>query len=284
MSFLVQQFNNLNLPNLIPGMVLDSEAQSTTGIYALSAASYATATLASVAVYAPGSTVFTITQTLTGDVLIGVVTQSSIALDPNQTVSQLAQAFNPSYNVSFNAGNFIFTSKFPGAQGQFTVSSSLGSVTSNAPADLLPILPGRIVVADGTNYSPLAYYQATQVVYPTTANATVESLGGLFVTGLGDAIRYTPYPYAYNSDGNSNVRAGNRVELYTHANSIVLQSLTAVSTVSPLFVETSVASAGLNTGKITATASATTVALSSSRLRVLQGTASANGLVICQLV
>lgn len=285
MSFLVQQFNNANLPNYIPGMVLDSLAQSTTGIYALPPANLATATLPSSAVYAPGASTFYITQLLTGDVLTGIVYQNQTAIDPDSAVSQLAQAFNPSYNVSYNNGNFTITSKFPGVMGQFVVANALGSTSSSTPVDANPILPGRIVVADGTNYSASQPYQGVYVAYPTTTNATVDTLGGLYVTGFGDAISYTPYPYAYNSDGgNAGVRVGNRVELYTHANSIVLQSLTPVSTVSPLFVETSTANAGINTGKITATTSATTVALPISRLRVLQGTTVANGLVICQLV
>lgn len=285
MSFLVQQFNNANLPNYIPGMVLDSLAQGTTGIYAIPPSNLATVTLASAAVYAPGASVFTITQLLTGDVLTNVVYQSTIAFDPDQTVSQLAQAFNPSYNVSYNAGNITITSKFPGVLGQFIVANALGSTASSTPVDALPILPGRIVVPDGTNYATNLPYQGVYVAYPTTTNATVDTLGGLYVTGFGDAVSYTPYPYAYNSDGgNAGIRVGNRVELYTKANSIVLQSITPVSTVSPLFVETSIANSGANTGKITATTSASTVALPISRLRVLQGTTVANGLVICQLI
>ena len=51
MSFLVQQFNNLNLPNYLPGMVLDSGAMSTTAIYNLPAANYATVSIPSANIY-----------------------------------------------------------------------------------------------------------------------------------------------------------------------------------------------------------------------------------------
>jgi len=284
MSFLVQQFNNLNLPNYLPGMVLDSGAMSTTAIYNLPAANYATVSIPSANIYVAGSTQFSIYQQLTGDNLYGVVTQNITALDPSQTVEQLAQAFNPSYNVSYNAGQFIITSKFPGLLGQFTVTNSLGSTPSSAPPDALPILAGRIVVPDGTNFDPLKPYQSTYVSYPTTTNATIDSLGGLFVTGIGDLVSYTPYPYNNNSDSNSYVRPLNRVQIYTQANGFVMQAITPLSTVTPLFVETSIANFGVNTGKLTATASATTVALPVSRLRIVQGTATAGGLVIAQLI
>lgn len=275
------QFNNFYNANLQPGMVLESGARSTSGIYSFTTAMFASATSAQANFFQAGNFTFSVTQTVTGRTLFSNINQGA-AIDVLSLISQLAQAFNPLYNVSLSAGIITIAAKTPGAAGAFTVTIVSGNVASSAPTDPLPLLPGRIVVNDNTLYTGTVSSYNPSVVYPTTTNATTQTLGGLYVTGFGDIVNVAPTPFDNTADG-QRVPVGNIVELYTNAPAIVMQSVTALSTSSALFVETSTANSGRDTGKLTGTATATTVALPNSRLQVVQGTATAGGLVIVQL-
>lgn len=275
------QFNQYNNINLQPGLNLDSGTETTSGIYRLTSAVFATVAIPIANLFVAGDFTFSVTQNATGRVLFSTITQG-VAVDPLLLVSTLAQALNPLYNVSFAAGNMTITAKTPGAAGTFNIVTPAGSSASNAPTDPLPLLPGRIVVGENTPYTGLQSSFNINVVYPTTINATTQTLGGLYITGFGDIVNVAPTPYDNSGDANR-VFVGNVVELYTKANALVLQSITAIGTTAPLFVETSVANNGRDTGKVTATATASTIALPDSRLQVLQGTASANGLIIVKL-
>jgi hypothetical protein len=281
MGINAQQFNGYGNLNLQPGMVLGSLAESTSGVYSLSTAAFSTVVVSQANLFVAGNFTVVATQNTTGRVLTGLLIQGA-AIDPLLIASLLSQALNPLYNVSFNAGNFTFTAKTPGTTGVFSIVLPGGTFNGNAVVDPLPLLPGRIVVNDNTLWTATQNNFNISVAYPTTANATTNSLAGLYVTGFGDIVNCAPSPFDNSQDGNR-LFQGNVVELYKLVDAFVMQSVTPISSFAPIFVETSTANSGRDTGKITAVANATTIPLPASRLSVVQGTASAGGMVIAQL-
>jgi len=166
------------------------------------------------------------------------------------------------------ASNVTVTASTYGTYGVLTVNAT--SVTLAAPVDA-PIPEGRIVIpdivapflTDGNQYKMDIYR------LPTLAQTTAQSLsvGGVSCT--------QPWIYSNNITGDNRTYSADRFSVLKQGTIRVSSVLAIASINTPIFVECAV---GANTGRITPTSSASTVALDPRNYQLLETPNAVNGL------
>lgn len=267
----VLYYNQYGAPSFQPGNLTRSDYRAINCSFPYPPNSYAQQILLPALFPASSTTVFQISIAATGEVYSGNVVTTAV-VDPTSVLFQINQILPGRYMASVNtAGNYVIDSPEIGSFGNFTITVG-GVLQTNTPVAAAGVLKaGRLVVLV-TNTIDIGNARRpinNAYRYPALGdNADLMSFAVLTIRDahINQVRQYLPVDIGLVTAGTT--FAG------LYQGEMVLSPITAVSGTTPLFVETAVA--GDLVGRITATATATTLPLPNGKLRCMSGTSLPN--------
>lgn len=266
--------------NAIPGQVLESDARCITYLNPLGTPLYASTNIALAAFPASSNVPFVYVNNLNGVTVSGVViTDATTAGD--EILAQLYAIIPRHVAVTFNSTTsvFTFTSTVGGAEGAFTLTIN-GTTTANTTAAgaATTLKVGRILVpvTNNNDLSVPANDSTRRYRYPVITD-TAGTLAQAVVSILSAATNITRVG---GRDTQGLIVPGSTAPGLSRG-LICLYPITALTPASTLLVETNVVNDTV--GRITGTATATTLALPIGKFFVESGTTVANSAAAIRL-
>jgi hypothetical protein len=259
--------------NAIPGQILESDATNITFLNPLGTPLYASTDVALTNFPANTSVPFVYVNNLNGVTVSGTVVVDATP-SGDEILAQLYPILPRHVQVAFNSTTsiFTFTSTIAGADGAFTLTVNTTTIANTVnPGAATTLKVGRIVVPVTTNndLSVPANDSTRRYRYPVITD-TANTLAQAVVVVLSTATNYTR-------------NGGRDTQLIIVPGStapgmskglICMYPITALTPASTLLVETNTVNDTV--GRITGTATATTLALPAGKIFVESGTVSPN--------
>lgn len=275
-------YNTSRIVQYVPGNVIEAYGRSISGIYELPN-NYRNSLSIAPAAFVVGlnTMVFTIPSE---DVRITTTFELPVAFTLSMVIASVLDALSFFTTVSTDPttpANLLVTLNAYGNR-PFSLSFNAFSGTSPVVAVKPSIRAGRILVARGKSNQFSGNYNVWPLVsYPRLATDNSQTLGKIYLSGMGEHFPSCPDGLDRYSNSSNQVFPGGLVEAYTSVQGMVVAPVTAIDNNDPLFVECEEAGEAL-AGRITATPTATTIALPTSSLYITHG-ASVNQLAVVAL-
>lgn len=259
--------------NAVPGQVLESDASIITYLNPLGTPLYASTNVALSTFPASSNVAFTYVNNLTGTTVSGIVVTDATPSGV-EILAQLYPLVPRSVEVQFNSltSNLVFTSTVAGADGAFTLTINGTSITNTVSAGASTTFKvGRILVPVTSNndLAAPANDSTRRYRYPVITD-TANTLAQAVVSILSVATNISRIG---GRDTQGLITPGSTAPGLKEG-LICLYPITALTPASTLFLETNVVNDTV--GRITGTATATTLSLPLGKVYVESGTTQAN--------